>query len=175
MKNRIQPLILAVNTIGIVVLIVLLMNGSANDSNTGYVDVSKVYAEFNLTKELDARYTAVSTRRQELLDSMRLDLEVLVKKYEAEQSQEVLQHIRSREQEYVQKEAHFQEDNASLSSRYNDQIMTQLNQYIKDFGDERKLDYIYGADGSGNLLYADQGFDYTEDALAYINEKFQGE
>ena len=61
------------------------------------------------------------------------------------------------------------------ADQYTQQVWTRLNQYIKDYGREYEYDLILGAKGDGNLMYADDRLDITEEVLEYVNKKYDGE
>ena len=52
--------------------------------------------------------------------------------------------------------------------------MTQLNEYIEDFGEENKLDYIFGANGTGTIMYGNESKDVTKEVVTYVNKKYVG-
>src|SRR5690606_29337088 len=53
-------------------------------------------------------------------------------------------------------------------------IWNRLNPYIVEFGRARGYDFIYGANGTGSLLYADEGKDLTSELIDYVNQRYRG-
>jgi Skp family chaperone for outer membrane proteins len=51
-------------------------------------------------------------------------------------------------------------------------IWKRLNPYLIDFGKENGYEYIYGANGTGNVLYADEHQDITEEIIKYVNQRY---
>jgi outer membrane protein len=45
---------------------------------------------------------------------------------------------------------------------------------MQDYGKKHGYDFIYGAQGSGNLMYANGQKNITDEVLKYINERYQG-
>ena len=50
-------------------------------------------------------------------------------------------------------------------------VFNELNAYMKDFGKEHGFAMIFGTVAGGNILYAKQAIDLTEEILAYVSEK----
>jgi outer membrane protein len=144
---------------------------------TAYVDLGKIYNEFTLKKELETKLQQVQLSRQSQLDSMKLDLNVLAKNIQsgkAENQKAIEQEFQSKRQQYALKNQAFSEENDRVSQAYDDQIWKQLNQYVKEFGKEKEYKLIFGAEGSGTLMYADAGDDITDQVLAYVNDRYKG-
>ena len=54
------------------------------------------------------------------------------------------------------------------------QILGQMTQYIKDFGNENGYDFIFGEDNTGTILYGKPTADITSEVIEFINQKYQG-
>jgi len=61
-----------------------------------------------------------------------------------------------------------------LSAQYDKEILAQLNQYVRDFGAKNNYEYIFGNDGNGSLMYAQESNDLTRQVTEYINQKYAG-
>ena len=48
------------------------------------------------------------------------------------------------------------------------------NQYIKDYGIQNNYILIFGVSGQGNIMYANDGLDATEEVIEYVNKRYQG-
>lgn len=148
---------------------------SRGQLKTGYVTNAKLYAEFLLSKELDAKLKSVQTTRQSILDSLELQLNALERKLAGKTATAAEQATFSRlRQEYSLKQQQFVEDNTLLTQRYQEEIATQLNQYLKDFTAEQEYDYIFGATGAGSLMGAKDSYDVTNAVLTYVNDRYKG-
>ncbi|MGB0178249.1 MAG: OmpH family outer membrane protein, partial [Owenweeksia sp.] len=111
-------------------------------------------------------------RRKAILDSMELDLTTMARTTEFKPEKPGPEFISLRNL-YSQKKQKFEEDNLRLSREYDKQIWNQLNQYIKDFGEERNYSMIFGANGQGSLMYAEDTKDITSELIDYINQKYE--
>jgi len=68
----------------------------------------------------------------------------------------------------------FQAENQEKVSELNNQMFTQLNQYIKEYGDQHGYTYIFGTTSDGNIMYAKESEEITEKVRVFINKKYQG-
>jgi len=146
-------------------------------SKTAYVLIGEVYNKFDLKKELEKKLEFTKNARQKISDSLAFDLKLLAKKIDddkAKNEQDVKLYNLKRE-EFVEKKRRLEEDNNTLTKQYDQEILTQLNQYVKDYGKENHYTYIHGNDGNGSLMYADESKNITEKVIEYINKKYKGE
>ena len=172
------------NFIGIATLIVAftamvisMLNYMARPKSA-YVDLSKVYNEFTLKKELELQLTSVISLRQAQLDSLKLELNALGRTYQNEtdvkrKKELEIQYLNKRE-EFLLKENSFSDENERLTVQYDQQIWKQINQYVRDFGTRNGYDYIYGAEGTGALMYGSENENITEEIVGYVNKSFKG-
>ena len=147
---------------------------SCGGEKTAYINMGEIYQGFELSKQLDADYQEVASKRKAVLDSLQIRLNVLSQNFQAQKDEASIQRFQQQKQTYYYKEQQFKQDNQALLQQHNEQITKQLNQYIKEFGDEQGYTYIYGASGNGSLMYAAEKEDITQEVIAYINQKYQG-
>jgi outer membrane protein len=140
----------------------------------GYIDLNTVYTEFTLSKKLEKERDLVVNSRQGILDSLKLQLNQLSKQFQFKVDSNQIQFFNQKREEYYYKEQQFIEDNQSLLMKHDEQIMKQLNVYIKDYGKEKGYKFIFGATGNGTLMYAEEDANISKDVLSYVNEKYEG-
>lgn len=148
-----------------------------NRHKTGYVVISEVYNGFELKKDMEKEYLATKNARQKILDSLELEIKLIQTKVSGKAVIKAADTIGYGDlvNEYILKEKTFEEDNTALSQKYDEQIITQLNQYVKNYGEAYHYTYIFGTGGNGTLMFADENENLTEDVIKYINEKYNGE
>ena len=52
-------------------------------------------------------------------------------------------------------------------------VWDRLNPVLLQYGEERKLEMVIGANGAGTLLYGSKGKDVTDDLITYINTRYE--
>lgn len=140
----------------------------------GYVVIEEVFNDFKLKKELQKKLESVKNARQKIVDSLRIDLTILSKKIQTNIASKEEKDLFDRKRlEYNQRTQIFEEDNAALTKQYDQEIIAQLNQYIKDYGEKNKFDMIYG-NADGSLMYGKTDFNITKEVAAFINQKYDG-
>jgi outer membrane protein len=174
--NRQFLLIITAIVLGLSALIIALVF-SLSAPKTAYVDLGKVYNEFALKKELEGKIQQLQQIRKAQLDSIELDLNILGKNLQSPavaNREELENQFREKREQYMFNKQKIDEESANLTQTYDDQIWKQLNQYIKDYGKAHKYTYIFGAEGSGALMYADDAVNITESLSVYANNQYKG-
>jgi outer membrane protein len=139
-----------------------------------YIDNVRLYNEFDLTKELQTKITESSRAQKNNLDSLELELVSKAKKLEMTKSKNVIE-IRDFElkrEEFIMRKQKFEQDQEQLAADYNNQIVSQINQYVKEFGKENAYDVIIGSNGDGTVMYGKEEMDITDEVLNFINQKY---
>lgn len=60
-------------------------------------------------------------------------------------------------------------------SKMTGDVITQVNAYLKKYGEKKGYTIILAATEYGNLAYADEGLDITEDVLTGLNKEYTGQ
>lgn len=140
-----------------------------------YVDLQKVFNEFQLKAELSAKYQNVVEQRQLVLDSLALSLKSYRNLLNENQSDIFLkQSYNLIAQKYQQKSQEFEDSNQELQQKYNDQIWAQINQYVKEYCSAENLMIVFGGNGTGSIMYVDESKDITNSIINFINAKYNG-
>lgn len=132
--------------------------GSCTSKKTGYVDIFKLVNEFELQKEFTDQVKRDVDKEKAAIDSM-----VFAEKLKDPASSEHL-----RDELYTTLYQKTEQRNKEIESM----IWARLNPYLVDFGKEKGYLYIYGANGTGNVLYADERENITDELIQYVNNRF---
>lgn len=141
-----------------------------------YVRVVYLYDNFEYKKELEAKLNNVVSYRKSIADSLELRLKQLAEKIQESKKKDenAISAFNDERQKYLLKKEQFDDDNASMSKKYTEEIMKQLNEYVQDYGKANGYAYIFGAEGNGNIMSADDKNDITATVLDFVNEKYKG-
>jgi outer membrane protein len=142
----------------------------------GYVELAKLMNEFQMKKELENNVTRVKEKRQAILDSLELELKLISRQLEStkQNDKDKVNGFQVKRESYFEKKKSFEDDIEKITNQYNSQIATQINQYIKDFGSKNNYSLIFGAEGSGALMYAPEERNITNETIKYMNERYAG-
>jgi outer membrane protein len=165
-----------INILLILGLVVGIAYSNWSKPKTGFILIHEVYNNFGLKKELEKKFLATKNARQKMLDSLELSLKFLANKIQQqkEKNKDDILVFNNKRDEYLQKKQIIEEDNTALTNQYDGEILTQLNQYVKDYGAEKNYTYVYGIDGNGALMYGKEGENITKEMIEYINNKYNG-
>lgn len=150
-------------------------SGDGN-SRIAYVDVVEVFDAFEMQKELAIKLESDLNLKQSSLDSLKFQLQSFGNelKLKDEPSNEDIQKYQGLQNYYLQQYELFENYSQELTAKYDDQILSQLSQYIKDYGFNNGYDFIFGATGDGNILYGATPKDVTQEVIQFINSSYQG-
>jgi len=148
---------------------------SAN-TRIAFIELNKVFVDFKMKKELEAKMKVVEEKRSAILDSLRIELKILARQIESEKQADKnkLALFSVKEENFYAREKEFSEDNIAIAKKYDEEIFSQINQYVKDFGIKNEYTAILGADGSGTLMFAKESINVTEEVKSYIDERYNG-
>jgi outer membrane protein len=150
---------------------------SHKKNKVAFIELQRVFNEFEMTKQYKGKLEAVVNARKAIADSLELNLSArskVLKQNGGKNSNEVDEFLYDKEM-YMQKMGQFQEDNVAMKQKYDQEINKQLSQYVKDYGEKNGYQFIYGAEGSGVIMHADASYNVSDDVIAYINKRFNGE
>ncbi len=152
-----------------------------SSSELVYVDVNKLMDGYKRTAIEKAKFEekamALSANVDSLVGNWQKELAVYEKerssltKKEIELKQELLgnkQQQINNYQQAVQKQ--IQEEDQKVTQT----VINDINDYIKEYGKSHSYNIIFGASGAGNIMYADELSDLTEEILLGLNEEFEG-
>lgn len=146
--------------------------------DTAYISTNKVFEEFGMKKELEKKFESIKEERKQNLDSLKAEVKYRfdnIKNQEAEYTEEARSNMDMLKKHYLKKEEQYKNNNRSLKQKYNKQIWERLNQYIEAYGRQNGYDYIYGVQGQGNIMYAQQAHNITQKVIKFVNQKYNDE
>lgn len=139
-----------------------------------FVNIESVYDEFTMKKELESKFENVTSMRQQILDSLKLELNILSKSITSKDQVDRIKDFQLKRQEYALKEQNFTESTQQTNEQYKSQIWKQLSQYIMQFGKKNHYKYILGFENKSSILYGDEAEDVTKELSVYVNECYKG-
>lgn len=160
---------------GVMVYLRTQPDGSIPSGKTVYVNVDRVFNEFDMKKELILELEESNRKTQVVIDSMAFALQKEADELNKLENppQERLAAYEQRRDGYFKHKERAEESLKDLVARYDEQVISRLNGYIESFGRENEVDMILG-NANNVLLYARSSMDVTDDLIAYVNLKYQG-
>lgn len=141
------------------------------------VDVEKVFNDFEMKKELQEKIKSIEFTQKSVIDSLDMKLKQLENAY-VSASEEDKKMIESQYQQLSafrdNKAGKMQEELISAADNFDEQIWSQLNGYLNAYGKSQGVQIIFGH-YQNNVMYHSQKMDRTEEAISYVNNKYQGQ
>lgn len=135
-----------------------------------YMLSAEVFSNFKGKKDLEVTLTTMKQKHKVHLDS----LSVIISELQKKDSLGKITKLDEQKLLYFNLKNEFQELEDRTSSEYTERVWIQINQYVKDFGEKQKYDYIFGVAGQGNLMYATSNDNITSQIIEYINYRYEG-
>ncbi len=155
---------ISLNIITLLALIALSSFVFLNTSKPkqGFVYTKKVFDNYHGKKEFEKKLSALREKHHQELEPLRHQIN------QDENNQQLINSFQVASQ-------HFQVKEEELSQKYTSDIWKQINQYLVEYGKEQGYEFIFGASGDGNLMFAHDANDISEEIILYINTKYEGE
>lgn len=144
-----------------------------------YVDAQKLVNGYkgmtDARKELEGK---VATWRSNL-DTLRSEVELVMKDYEAKRSSlsererkltEEL--IKTKQEQFVNYQQVINEKIQSADQELSSKVLGKVNDYIKRYGQQKGYKIIMAATKYGNIVYAAESTDITDEVLEGLNAEY---
>lgn len=170
--------------ISILALIFSLLSffNSIDKENLVYVDVNKLLEDYTRTKIVRSEFEKKAKLLQSNVDSLLVDWQNELKIYEKERSKyskkelELKQELLGNKQKQVNNyQQAIQKQIQEEDKKATQTVINDINDYVKEYGKENGYKIIFGASGTGNIMYAGEDSDLTEKILEGLNREFRGE
>lgn len=173
--RKILPFFLTALLSAVVSVLVIIVVFKPAQNKTGYVQLGKVYDEFELSKTLNAQFKQIAGTKKNYIDSLEFQVKAIYTKVTNDKTNKDLQgQFEMAQRHYLYQKEQFEQSVGAMEEEYNDKIWKQLNEYVTQFGKEKGYDYVFGAEGSGTIMYGGETQDITNEVITYVNDKFQG-
>lgn len=141
--------------------------GSRNKApKMAFVKADELFNGFVMTKELQSNYDNTLSIRQHILDSLAAVVKVAVANNNRNLAMEA-------EKSYLMKKELFDNQNAELTEKYDNQVWLRIHEYVKQYCEREHIDYLQGMNGNSSLLYAGESYNITTQVLEFMNKSYQ--
>ncbi|MFM7023770.1 MAG: OmpH family outer membrane protein [Flavobacteriales bacterium] len=164
--------------LGLVVVAVAAMY--LNQPKVAYVHVEKILDNFKGTKDGVEEFQKKDLQRKLSLDSLQKlviegdkQLKDPATKLSKTEKENLLISIRFNAQKLNELQKTLSEESAAEEEKISQAVLTQIQQYIEDYAKENNYSMIFGTEGEGNILYAEEGIDISDAIVEGLNSKYQ--
>lgn len=177
----IQRFLLGMGLLNLIAVSFLFVYLFTRDSKVVYVDSSKLLNNYQGMKDARAAYQQKATAWKANVDTLTVEVQRQIMDYE-KQSPKMTAKERQLSQELIrtkQKQLYDYQQALNTQAQQEDtkmtgDVVTQVNAYIKKYGESKGYKIILAATQYGNLAYADEGLDITDEVLEGLNKEYGG-
>nr|AGM16422.1 outer membrane protein [uncultured bacterium] len=144
-----------------------------------YVDAQKLVNGYAGMIDARKEYEQKSLVWKANLDTLRREAEVKIKEYEATvaklsaSEKKLMEELIASKQEQFNTYQQFVSDNVRKSDQeLSAKVLAKVNDYIKRYGSEKGYTIIMAATQYGNIVYAEDKVNITEDVLVGLNAEY---
>jgi outer membrane protein len=138
-----------------------------NEKKIAYINNGELFDSFKMSAELNKSLKQAEDAKKSILDSLVNE----IKYYNTNKDKEGFLRLK---ENYLSKRNAFSEDLVKLKQSASEKIAVQINEYIKEYAEEKNYSIILGANGNGNLWYAKENNDITKEIIQFANQKYAG-
>lgn len=150
-----------------------------SSSQLVYVDVNKLIEGYKRTKIAKAEFEKKAGTMKANVDSLVTGWQKELQQYEKERASMTAKELKLKQellankqqqingyQEAIQKQ--IQEEDKKVTQT----VINDINDYVKEYGKKQGYKIIFGASGGGNIMYAEESTDLTEEVLKGLNAEY---
>jgi len=144
-----------------------------NGDKTAYIDMDKIFTDFEFTKQKKAEFENTVAKRKEITDKEKLRLQQIYKMFSETKNpdKKEMEKFQIDRQVFEQKVQEDEQQNQAMEQQYSSEIWKQLKQYLEDFRKDKGYTYIFI---KANVI-GDETKEVTKDATDFVNKKFKGQ
>lgn len=147
-----------------------------------YVQSSYLLSNYQGFKDASTNYQQKSMQWQANIDTLASELNSIQAKYQQEvkglsarEKELSIELIKTKKQQLQQYQQGIQQKAAQEDQAMTSGVVQEVNAFLKEYGEKRNYQIIFGATDMGNIVYAREAIDLTEEVLVAINKRYQGE
>ncbi|WP_300665333.1 OmpH family outer membrane protein [Fluviicola sp.] len=138
---------------------------SSKKEQVRYVSMSKVYLESDYYKKFQQDLKALETQSNAQLAGIQKD----IRDYKAAGAEASF--IKEMEDELLTKQEELTRQYEEKSKQFDEIIWGEINRSISEYGKKHGIDFILGAKGDGNIMYASDRCDITNELIEFIHKQ----
>jgi outer membrane protein len=176
MKNLLNVAVLVLLAVAIAILFFLYLD---TQNKYVYVDAQKLVNGYSGMKQARQEFEIKSNAWKSNLDTLRMEAEAKIKEYDSKvrkisaKEKELLEElIESKQQQYMNYQQAIAEKIKQEDQQLTAQVLTKVNDFIKRYGKEKGYTIIMAATQYGNIVYAKDDADITDEVLVGLNAEY---
>ena len=176
-----QKLLVSLNVLLLIGLAGLYYLHFSRAEKIAYVDSAKLLSNYQGMKQAKLAYQQKASVWQANIDTLTQEVQAALKDYEknsaqlSKKEQQLSQELlKTKQQQLISYQKAIQEKAAQEDRQVTQAVITEVNNYLSEFGTQRDYKVILVANETGNIAYAEQGMDITDEVLTGLNQQYGG-
>jgi len=172
---------LVVGTMSLLGLIVLAVYVFTIPQKLVYVDSTKLVNEYKGMQDARASYQKKAVAWKANIDTLTSEVQIQIMNYEKESSKLSVKErqlseelIRTKQKQLMEYQQAMNTQAKQEDVKMTGEVVQQINAYLKKYGAQNGYKIVMAATEYGNIAYADEGLDITEDVLIGLNNEYAG-
>jgi len=198
-KNKMNPVLLALNLValvGVIILFILHFTGTGSKSNSisgaigkankgaisvAFVNNDSILSHYELVKKMRADLEAKGKRLEGEVaaqqkafekDAAYFQDQVKKKAISDQSAQEIYGQLQQNQQKIYALRDRYSAELQQSEMDMNVALIDSVMNFLKRYNDKSKFDYILGFTKGGNILYANDTLDITNDVIKELNAAY---
>ncbi|MEO1054883.1 MAG: OmpH family outer membrane protein [Bacteroidota bacterium] len=178
MNNKLQLTLLAILTVGMG----FLYYQQFTTQKTVYVDSARLLNEYQGMIDARKGYQQKTLTWKANIDTLASETQKAISEYEAgkgkmskKEKQLSEELIRTKQRQLADYQKAMNEKAVQEDQQLTSMVLEQVNAYLKGHGEEHNYHIILAATDYGNIAYAEDGLDITEEVLVGLNKEYTGQ
>lgn len=176
-----QKLSLALSTISFLGLLCLTVFTFTQSTQSAFVRTDVLLEKYKGMIEAKQVYQVKAEDWQANIDTLKAELEAAIKDYESNKSNLGLIQQQEQEQQLKKQQDDLVKYNQAIGQKAQQEdqvlmegILNQVNAFLEVYGKEHGYTIIFGANGTGNIIYGHETRDITSEVLLALNRDYEG-
>lgn len=172
-SQKLQWGILGMLTIGLIVLYYFHFTIS---KEVVYVDSAKLFSNYKGMIQAREAFKVKTNVWQANVDTLTNEVQQAIKDYEKEQrkmttkERELTQElIRNKQQQLISYQQAIQQQSQQEDEKMTGEVLQIVNAFLQEYGEKKNYKIILAATQAGNIVYAKDGLDITNEVIAELN------
>ncbi len=151
-----------------------------NTPRIAYVKSNILLNKFEGFVHATKAYEEKSKVWQANIDTLKNEFQAYLARFEAEKSSMTAKErelneelIKNKQKQLVQYQQGIQQKAQEEDQAMTQKVLNEVNSFLSDYGKRHNYTIIFGATEVGNIVYADEAKDITEDVLKELNQKYE--
>lgn len=167
------------NLVLLAIIAFFLFTGFYQQERIAYIDTAQLMDKYEGMKQARAQYQQKAGLWQANVDTLVSEVQQQIKIYEKESTgmtareKELSQQlIRSKQQQLGEYQKALQEKARQADREMTQQVLATVNAYLAEYGKTNHYQIILAATDAGNIVYAEEGMDITQEVLEGLNKGY---